>query len=366
MKTVEVGPLAEREQAHPQTIEQTQILSAPDLSPLWRLHDPLCAQFLSIGRDPSQFPAVRAFFPFIRDVSLFQIPRKVEYLPALANAGFHAGFYFGRALPTVADNILDENAAEQSEALRRVRLINRILSGYPSNPYKLYSVFQQIAEHQWKSTPPNELLRVVIEASFNAFKAGMAAATLCRTDPSLEDFVSSVGSPREISGLPLVWRSLLVAPVNQYGQPAAEWLSHPLLRVAAAKYPTAPIQRDTIFEFFKTRLAEFESLSEEQCPIKTADWITAGLHYGEQLKREQPNRVAAIKAELTEDELRSATEITRVTLAKAARGRRAVARGIVDWYSEQHKSSFVVGYGRRLQRVIHCSDFAIWIPWVRM
>src|SRR6266436_1787624 len=96
---------------------------------------------------------------------------------------FHAGFLFGSRLPAEAENILDHHGVESADALRRVRFLRDGLGKNPATPSNLFYAFQAICKEQFGNTRKEDRLETLVTYSFNAFKAGLASATLAKVDP---------------------------------------------------------------------------------------------------------------------------------------------------------------------------------------
>src|SRR5947209_917864 len=120
------------------TLEQNETLRTGSFKSFWRLRDPMCTRFLSIGSAPEHFLAANAFFPFIREASVLRLPRNLNLMPTWLGLAFHAGYLFGANLPTAAAEIWQSNVKERSEALRRLKLMCDKLGEYPASPRNLF------------------------------------------------------------------------------------------------------------------------------------------------------------------------------------------------------------------------------------
>jgi hypothetical protein len=340
-------------------------LAVDSLQAYLRLHDPLCAKALSIGQDPAHFPAAKAFFPFIREASVLQMPQTLEFLASWLCLAFHAGFLYGDNLPSQAEELLDHNGVELSEALRRVRVLRDLIEPHRPTPGNLWRAFQHICKKQWPAVPAEQFPEVLVPTSFSCFKAGLAAATVAKADPFLAEFVDAIAPPIEARRMPLSWRLMMLSPVFSHCKPPSQLVGHPLPRLAATYYPHAPREREVILYFFEQQLHEFNEMTEGKC-LSARDningWIRSALKYGHQVKLNQPKRLGEILAEAGETNLRAAQNAIRLLIEQA--GSMDLSQAILRWHSNAFQWGEPVTYGRCLERVTLCCDLAIWISWL--
>ena len=350
-----------------QTAEQGEMLATGSLKPFWRLHDPMCAGFLQLGCDPTHFLAVKAFFPFIREASVLHLPRTFDLMPSWLGLAFHAGFSFGANLPAETENIFEENGVERSEALRRLDLLRRKFGGHPATPINLHEVFQMICEEQWRRTPREQFLRVLTTASFNVFKAGLAAATIAQADPLLAEFVEPITLPLAAPSMALDWKVLMLSPRQAHGVPTWQILGHPLIRLARTYYWDTPRERDLIMPFFFERMIALGPLSENRCLVGDAqvvDWVRAGLEYGRQIKEQCPELLTEVLAEQGEDGLRTVRSAVERVLKKWGPEPPRLTGGIFEHHVKLRGWHGLTYYGELLDRLVTSADFAIWVSWV--
>ncbi len=347
------------------TREQAEVRSTGSLNAYWRLRDPLCAQILQLGCDPAHFPAVKAFFPFIRNASVVRLPRTFELLPSWLGLAFHSGFLFASRLPTEAEDILDQHGIERAEALRRVLYLRDRLGKYPATPINLFYAFLEICKEQFSNIRKEHRLEILVTYSFNAFKAGLASATLAKADPALVEFVEPITSPLSSSKMPLSWRMLMLSPLQAHGMPPWKRLAHPLPKLAATHYLNSPRERELILPCFVEQLTG--AVSENTGPVAERDleqWVRKGLEYGRQVKANAPERLAEVLVELGERKLAGVREVVD-GVVKRANGMDPVplTAAILEWHKTVYDWHGLKYYGQLLDRVAYCVDFAIWVPW---
>jgi hypothetical protein len=327
----------------------------------------MCARFLELGSDPAHFLAVKAFFPFIRESSVLRLPRTFNLMPSWLTLAFHAGFSFAANLPEETENIWEQNGVERSEALRRLELLRTKLGGGPATPIGLHEAFRHICAAQWRETPREHFLGVLTSASFNAFKAGLAAASLAAADPLLAEFVEPITLPLAAPSMSMDWKVLMLSPRQADGIPAWQIPCHPLIKLARTYYWNTPRERDLIMAFFFEQLIAHGPLSENRCPVgdtQIVDWVRAGLIYGRRIKDKCPEMLSQVLAELGLDGLRSVKEVVESVLSKSGTEPLALTAGILEWHTELHGWHGLTYYGQLLDRVVQCADFAIWTSWV--
>jgi hypothetical protein len=338
------------------------------LQAYWRLHDPLCAKALSIGRDPTHFPTLKAFFPFVRDASLLQVPRNLDLLSSWLNLAFHGGFLYAETLPSQAEELLDHNGVESLAALRRVRALRNMMEPHPPTPANLWRAFQHICKKQWQAVAAEQFPDVLVLASFNYFKAGMAAATLAKADPFLVEFVDAIKVPIDGRRMPLSWRLLMWSPLFSHGKALSKLVEHPLSRLAATYYPHAPKERETILFFFTQQLHDFDETTEDEC-LSARDniggWIRSALAYGYQVRQNERNRLREIFVEIGSTNLKEAKQSVQLLVGNVAGTEPdVIADAILRWHKRAFEWSEPATYARHLERVVYCSDFAIWVTWL--
>ena len=177
------------------TKEQAEFVTRGSLETYWRLRDPMCAEFLQFGSKAAHQPAAKAFFPFLRDFSVLELPQTFELFPNWLGLAFHAGYLFGAHLPSEAEAILEHNGVERAEDLWRVKLLKNKMGRYRPTPDNLYRVFQHLCEVEWKSEPDCALSHAIMSTSFGAFTTGLATATLAKADPFLVEFAEQITPP---------------------------------------------------------------------------------------------------------------------------------------------------------------------------
>ena len=366
--TIPTGLVEQASQELFVTTEQAAARADDSLQGYWRLDDPLCAKFLSIGRDPAHFLPLRAFFPFIREASVLQMPKVPELLPRWLSLAFNAGFLFGKHLPEEAKELLDYNTWETREALRRLRILRDSCGECRSAVINPFHVFRDICKVQWNALKAEEMMDMLAETSFNAFKAGLAAIPFAANDLVLMEFIEAINPATANPGMPLTWQTLTWSPLVAHHRPVFDRLAHPLLKLVAMHYPVTPRERETILPFFTEQLSALRPLSENQCPTEgkaVEEWLRNALEYGGRIKTQQPQRIAEIVAEVGEDSLRTTKDAVR-SLVSSAGGTEAGAlvNGILGWHKktwEWHSSGF---YGQDMERLVYCTDFAIWFSWL--
>ena len=209
---------------------------------------------------------------------------------------------------------------------------------------------------------------LLVSTSFNAFKAGLAAATVGKLDAFLLEFIESINPPVDAPQLPLSWRSLILSPFLAQGRSVRESLAHPLLKLVATHYLHSPLQKDTILTFFHEQLSEFGLRSEVKCPTTEkhlVGWLRNALEYGRRTKAEDPQRIKDIFGEIGEDKVDGVRELVDSVVRKAGGTEsRATADAILKWHRTMNETYEPAPYGRRLERIVHCADFAIWTSWV--
>jgi hypothetical protein len=338
------------------------------LQAYWRLDDSLCVRALSIGKDPAHFPTLKAFFPFIREASLLRVPRDLDLLPSWLNLAFHAGFLYGSNLPSQAESLLDHHGVECSEALRRVRALRSLLEPNPATPGNLFRAFEHICKRQWRGVPEEQFLDVLVSATVKCFKVGLAGATVAKADPFLIEFVDAITPPIDAPRMPLSWRLMMWSPLFSHCRPLSQLVTHPLPRLAATHYPHAPKEREAVLPFFTQQLHAFGETTEDRC-ISAEDnilgWIGNALEYGRRIKINEPKRLREVFIEVGSTNLRSAKQSVRSLVGHAAgTDPGVIGDAILRWHKKAFEWSEPANHGRHLERVVHCSDFAIWISWL--
>jgi len=349
------------------TKEQAQARASDSLDGYWRLRDPLCAKFLHVAKDPVHFPAAKAFFPFIRAASVLQMPTSIEFLPSWLNLAFYSGFVFGENLTAEAEEILEHNRVESAEALHRLSIIRSHLGRSPATPGNLFDTFKHLCESRAKPVPADGALNALTAATFDTFKAGLAAATLAKHDPFLIEFVEGITPPLTILRIPLSWRFLMSSPFLAWGQSPLHSMAHPLIKVAAAHYPRSPREREIILPYFIEQLSACGQLSEEEFPAAETDIIKLvrrALEYGFHIKAHEPQRLAEVFGETGATQLEAVRQTIRKLVERAGGTEPAVLTdAILHWHRKAFGWREPATYGQCLERMVHCADFAIWIPW---
>jgi hypothetical protein len=225
-----------------------------------------------------------------------------------------------------------------------------------------------VVEAKWAEVPPDELESVILEATVKCMRAGYAAATTSRVDPSQTDWVGDMPDRTSQYIADIANRLVVDAPRNAVGKSVLELLEHPLLRLARELYPAQPIQCQIMLEFLRGQLRALDVRNENDCPaseLDLLDWIAAGIHYGTWLKEEQPALVQQIFDECGPKKLEDARSVVQqlVTEAGSIEAARLLPR-LKPWQKDIYGWEEPGYYGEALARVAYFSDFAVWIPWI--
>jgi hypothetical protein len=143
-----------------------------------------------------------------------------------------------------------------------------------------------------------------------------------------------------------------------------ELLEHPLFIVAAEQYPTTPLEKATILPFFHKQLRAFGVRNENQCPaddLALVEWVERAWRWGRRLRHRDRQRVKSVIAEVGPTEFAAIAEIAEEVLRKA-RSRRPLdlTRAIFEWHQRVYRWTIPGYYGQALDRIVHCTDLAIW------
>jgi hypothetical protein len=136
--------------------------------------------------------------------------------------------------------------------------------------------------------------------------------------------------------------------------------------MAREKYAGQPIQCEAMLKFLRSQLLALGVKSENDCladEVGLLDWIACGLQFGAWLKEEHPRLVDKIFDECKPQNLTGARSVVHQVVERAggidpARlfpQLKLWQKGVYGWDEPKF-------YGEALARVIHFSDFAVWIP----
>jgi hypothetical protein len=332
--------------------------------PYFRFQDPLCKTFLELAADPREFEGLKLLFPFVRGMSLLQFPLTQCKLSNCMHLAFMAGHDLGRACPDHVDDVLPGH--ELREAEQRLAILQSCSGEELYSFEAMARACDAVVKANWAEMPQDRLEAIFLDATVRTLRAGFVAATVSRFDPARIDFLADMPERLGdcISGI--ASRFLVSAARNSVGKPVVALLEHPLLTMAREKYPGQPIQCETMLKFLRSQLQALGVKSENDCPgdeLAMLDWIAAGLSYGAWLKDEYPQRVQRIFDECQPQNLEGARRVVRqiveraggVDPARLLPHLKMWQKGVYDW----DEAKF---YGEALARVIHFSDFAVWIP----
>jgi hypothetical protein len=348
------------------TCEERRARKTNTAKPYFRLDDGLCKGFLELATYPSEFEGLKLLFPFVREVSLLRLSRTRDKMASLMVLAFMAGHDLGRAHPDRLEEVLPFR--ELREGIRRVHVVQQSSGEEHLTLAGLQRACARIVEAKWKDTPEDELEAVLLEAVLNTLRTGFAAATVAQGDPVRCEFVWDL--PERIGDCinDILSRALVGAPRNSVGKTVAELLEHPLLRLAREYYPGKKVELGAALGFLRGQLRALGVESENDCPaseLDLADWVTAGMNYGQLLKAQHPEVVGAIFEECKRTGLEGTLSVVRKVVANAEGTEPwALVQILKQWQQSVFGWIEPQCYGDELARVVHFSDFAIWIPWV--
>jgi hypothetical protein len=133
--------------------------------------------------------------------------------------------------------------------------------------------------------------------------------------------------------------------------------------LAATLYPHTRSERETILPFFVEQLRACGQCTAAENHI--VEWVRSGLEFGRQIKAHEPLRVSKIFGEIGESEVETVRRLVTSVVARAGGMKPAALAGaILIWHKKTHERNEPSSYARRLERIVHCVDFAVWTAWV--
>ncbi len=335
-------------------------------APFWRLDDPLCARLLREGKSPRRFPWVKAIFPLVRAASLFQFPREAPTFHAWQPFAFFAGLEYGRELPAEAAVLLADDASSSGSTYHGLRRLRDALADREGNPWNLYDAFGTLRGQGCAVAEAPE--PALIRLTSAGFRLGLAAATTAKSEPDLADFLARLYPRVTARRTQLHVRALFHSCTNARGRRVQDLLEHPLLTVAANKYPITPLEKATILPFFHAELHAFGVRSENECPtddLAIVTWVGRAWHWGTQLRHREPGTVEKIFIEIGREEFEGTAKSVERVIREAGSLRAAdLTRAFLGWYERNFGWSQPHYYGQALDRVVHFADCAIWASWL--
>ena len=346
------------------TVEEIRVQVDDTWEPHQRLEDKLCRRFLEDGASAAGFEATKALFPFVRDSSLFEMPRSQERVPSWMTAAFYAGFEFGRLLPERVEQVLTER--DVADSFRRLGILRGQIEPEEPSPYSFRFAYERIRQSQWQDVPEERIDEVLLDGLPKCLKAGAAAATFAKFDPSLVEFVERIQPDLTRPGTLVLSVHLTRAVAVGFEGPTHRQLRHPLLRLAEALYPEQPLARSVLQGFLHEALRELGVRSEAECPASEADigrWVELAVGFGNRLVKERP----AVALEAYQEMHRSGRlegrgDSIRVREVAGSMRLADITQGVLQWFLESQGYTTAAFYGAALNQVLECADIALWIP----
>jgi len=323
----------------------------------------LCARLLADGANPRQFEWVKTIFPLFREASLFQLPRSLQSLPVWQPFAFFAGRKFGQTWPEKGTALI-ESVESELDPLGTLGRLRDALGPTEANPWNLHDAFNRLMTGE----KFNDLDGAFIRYTCQSFAAGLATATTALRQPDQVPFLARIHPRIRELRTQLHIRVLMNSCTDAERQPVLKQLQHPLLKVAATKYPRTPAERDAILPFFHEQLRAFGVKSENECPASDLDlveWVDSATEYGRRLLKDNPERVKRVTRQLGRVEVKSIADVAEDVLRRArSRSALDVTRAILKWHEAVYRLTRPTYYGQELDRVVNCADFAIWAAWI--
>jgi hypothetical protein len=120
-----------------------------------------------------------------------------------------------------------------------------------------------------------------------------------------------------------------------------------------------------MLSFFVEVLSGLRPLRESDCSVTSENIIRSGLAFGQRIKTEDPQRVVHIFQEIGEAEVAGVREVVESVVVEAGgTDPDALTASILEWNERNNEWHDLKYYGQRLDRLVYCADFAVWVPWV--
>ena len=128
------------------------------------------------------------------------------------------------------------------------------------------------------------------------------------------------------------------------------------------------MEKATILPFFNDLLRAGGVRSENDCP--TGDYalvecVARAWQFGQRLRRDEPQRVAAVIADLGSSEFEAVADVAEDVLRQVTSLRPVdLTRAIFKWHWRVYRWTEPGYYGQALDRLVQFCDFAIWAAWI--
>jgi hypothetical protein len=336
----------------------------------WRLHDPFChrlmtQQMFEVGSAHSEFMAV--FFPFFREASLLGLPRQREFFFGWLASGFLAGLWYGLTNAQHGEILLDESRSQRNDALAFLGMLARSNDGRPATFLNLVNAYRSF--YELLDLEPSDEEDCIINQTEKAILTGLVAAVIGIHDPEKEDFVESAAIAVNEGCIPLHLAVQILAPGDAVGKVVLDLFEHPLLKVAAGKYRTTPIEGQLVLSFLDERLASLRVPSEEQCPATDLDlveWTTAAMARGREIAVADEDLLMSVFEETGQARLKVVVEVLEgIRSVSNQMEPIALAKAILAWHERVYGWNQPLYYGQELARLVHFVDVGLWLPWLQ-
>lgn len=349
-----------------QTEEQREARELNRPQPFFRLQDPFCRRFLEEAASPTEFAGRKLLFPFVRDLSVLQIPHAAETLAHVLYLAFLSGHDLGRAHPDRWEEVLP--GPELNEARRRLSTIRDCSEEEVLTGCGLMRAFQRIVRGVFAGLGPEAAEDLCYQVTLGSLRAGFAAGTALRPDPCFADLIGDMPERTTDDLSHVLGRMLARSPLAAAGMPVLQALEHPLLRLVREFYPAQPLEREVMLEFIRRRLRALNVRREDECPVSDADlpgWIAAGKVYGRVIKRHYPEVLHRIYVETRRPRRNASLGVVRKVITEAGgTDPKALVGPFQRWVEGAYSPFGFQCYGEKLAHVAYLSCFAVWIPWV--
>lgn len=357
-----------RAQARPTlflTREAKLLCRTRGLKPYFRQKDIFCRLFLERVSNPRAFQGLRLFFPFVRLGSLLQLLRRPDSWSNWLGWALAAGHDLGRAHPDLVDDVLPGYEMDAT-----LRLLGRIQAA--SNEAQATLAGWRVAIGKcWIQScyvPGNCWTFALVCHLVECFRIGYAMGTVARNDPQFADYLADLPEHLEWQHRYGTARLLLGAPLREFDSPVIDRMEHPLLQMARTFHPKRPSERDTILEFLRQQLRTRNVRSEGEWPKGLAaspEWIGLAVEFGKRLNEEQPQLVARIISERSEDDLvRVGGVIAQVIDEAGSVDPEKLLLPMTRWQQRAYGWHEPAHLGDELDQAVCFAELAIWIPWV--
>lgn len=340
------------------TEEQRLARTSQSAAPYLRVEDPICADVLRGGVDESRFDATRAVFPFFRTGVVLRLPRTRDGFYDWSSLGFWAGICLGLDYPAKASMVV-----KSDDDPKRLEYVIGVIQEQIAAEEDITGVRTAL---EWLAAkfnlPPDGLDHYIATLSHQTIAAGCLAAI------QRPHWAEEMRGRLRNSRLALEQAACAYSLSRAQGRSVYQMLEHPLLTVAWEKYPDSPRERAVFLDALSRFLEALGVRSEDECPdddLAVAQWIDAGYAFGREIS--DTDTVQSVREELGSERIGGIRCLTQSIL----RGRTRfavldVTRGYLGWYKAAHDWFDPLYYGRRLERVIHAFDFAVWLGWLRL